>query len=138
LLLPNPQTLPLSHPPTLITTAPPFTLHPPHTTHRKQKLRQKLYIPIKEFPTYNFIGLVIGPRGNTQKRMEKETGCKVWSWEGRGGRGGEGVEGEGGDWKGRREGREGEGGGEREGMEGGEKEKGGEGGGAGGGRRGGG
>jgi splicing factor 1 len=36
-----------------------------------------LYIPVKEFPEYNFIGLVIGPRGNTQKRLEKETGCKI-------------------------------------------------------------
>ena len=44
---------------------------------RKQKLRKKLYIPIKEYPTYNFIGLVIGPRGNTQKQMEKETGCRI-------------------------------------------------------------
>lgn len=26
---------------------------------------------------YNFIGLIIGPRGNTQKRMEKETRCKI-------------------------------------------------------------
>ena len=24
----------------------------------------------EEFPTYNFIGLLIGPRGNTQKRMQ--------------------------------------------------------------------
>lgn len=30
-----------------------------------------------KFPDYNFIGLIIGPRGNTQKRMEKETGCKI-------------------------------------------------------------
>jgi len=32
---------------------------------------------VKEYPEYNFIGLVIGPRGNTQKRLEKETGCKI-------------------------------------------------------------
>jgi splicing factor 1 len=49
----------------------------PIPTHSKQKLKKKLYIPIKEFPTYNFIGLVIGPRGNTQKKMEKDTNCKV-------------------------------------------------------------
>lgn len=29
------------------------------------------------FPDYNFIGLVIGPRGMTQKQMEKETNCKI-------------------------------------------------------------
>jgi len=36
-----------------------------------------MFIPQKEYPTYNFIGLVIGPRGNTQKRLEKETNCKI-------------------------------------------------------------
>lgn len=41
------------------------------------KITKKLYIPIKEYPNYNFIGLIIGPRGNTQKRLERETGCKV-------------------------------------------------------------
>ncbi|KAL4595186.1 hypothetical protein ACB092_12G073300 [Castanea dentata] len=41
------------------------------------KLFKKLYIPVKEYPTYNFIGLIIGPLGNTQKRMEKETGAKI-------------------------------------------------------------
>ncbi|CAM9165346.1 unnamed protein product, partial [Chrysoparadoxa australica] len=43
----------------------------------KTKPSNKLYIPTKEYPGYNFIGLIIGPRGNTQKRMEKETGCKI-------------------------------------------------------------
>lgn len=37
----------------------------------------KLYIPAKEHPGYNFIGLILGPRGNTQKRMESETGAKI-------------------------------------------------------------
>lgn len=37
----------------------------------------KVYIPIQEFPTYNFIGLIIGPRGNTQKRMQNETRTKI-------------------------------------------------------------
>ncbi|KAF3961176.1 hypothetical protein CMV_014179 [Castanea mollissima] len=41
------------------------------------KLFKKLYVPVKEYPTYNFIGLIIGPLGNTQKRMEKETGAKI-------------------------------------------------------------
>ena len=29
---------------------------------------RKLYIPIDKYPDYNFIGLIIGPRGMTQKR----------------------------------------------------------------------
>ncbi|KAJ1384596.1 Splicing factor 1, helix-hairpin domain [Sesbania bispinosa] len=44
---------------------------------RRQSFKKKLYIPMKEYPGYNFIGLIIGPRGNTQKRMEKETGAKI-------------------------------------------------------------
>ncbi|KAG0554467.1 hypothetical protein M758_12G097700 [Ceratodon purpureus] len=37
----------------------------------------KLFIPVKNYPGYNFIGLILGPRGNTQKRMEQETGTKI-------------------------------------------------------------
>ncbi|GMH08774.1 hypothetical protein Nepgr_010614 [Nepenthes gracilis] len=49
----------------------------PPLDYRPPKLQKKLYIPQKEYPGYNFIGLVIGPRGNTQKRMERETGAKI-------------------------------------------------------------
>lgn len=41
------------------------------------KKSKKIYVPVDKFPDYNFIGLIIGPRGNTQKRMEKETGAKI-------------------------------------------------------------
>lgn len=41
------------------------------------KRTKKIYIPIKNYPDYNFIGLIIGPRGMTQKQMEKETGAKI-------------------------------------------------------------
>ncbi|GMH29677.1 hypothetical protein Nepgr_031520 [Nepenthes gracilis] len=49
----------------------------PPADYRPPKLQKKLYIPQKEYPGYNFIGLIIGPRGNTQKRMERETGAKI-------------------------------------------------------------
>ncbi|XP_024531649.1 splicing factor-like protein 1 [Selaginella moellendorffii] len=49
----------------------------PPPDYKPPKLQKKLYIPSKEYPGYNFIGLIIGPRGNTQKRMEKETGAKI-------------------------------------------------------------
>jgi splicing factor 1 len=49
----------------------------PPADYKPPKLYKKLYIPVKEYPGYNFIGLIIGPRGNTQKRMEKETGAKI-------------------------------------------------------------
>ena len=32
---------------------------------------------MREHPHYNFIGLIIGPRGNTQKRMQQESGAKI-------------------------------------------------------------
>ncbi|PRQ50854.1 putative transcription factor interactor and regulator CCHC(Zn) family [Rosa chinensis] len=52
------------------------TFKPP-ADYRPPKLHKKLYIPVKEYPGYSFMGLIIGPRGNTQKRMEKETGAKI-------------------------------------------------------------
>jgi hypothetical protein len=41
------------------------------------KKTKKIYIPVKEYPEYNFIGLIIGPRGNMQKRMERASGAKI-------------------------------------------------------------
>ena len=43
---------------------------------RRQRSR-KIRIPIDEHPNYNFIGLIIGPRGKTQKELEAQTGCKI-------------------------------------------------------------
>ena len=36
----------------------------PPSNYRPPKLQKKLYIPMKEYPAYNFIGLIIGPHGN--------------------------------------------------------------------------
>lgn len=49
----------------------------PPMDYRPQKKRRKIYIPIKEFPGYNFFGLIIGPRGNTQKRMQQQTNTRI-------------------------------------------------------------
>ncbi|KAF5843366.1 hypothetical protein DUNSADRAFT_17944 [Dunaliella salina] len=49
----------------------------PPPDYRPEKKHRRLRIPVDEYPGYNFIGLIIGPRGNTQKRMEKETGAKI-------------------------------------------------------------
>lgn len=38
---------------------------------------EKIWLPAKEFPEINFVGLLIGPRGNTLRRMEAETGAKL-------------------------------------------------------------
>ena len=42
-----------------------------------RKRVKKIPIPIDKHPNYNFIGLIIGPRGKTQKELEAKTGCKI-------------------------------------------------------------
>ncbi|KAK6925734.1 K Homology domain, type 1, partial [Dillenia turbinata] len=37
----------------------------------------KVPVPLKEYPGYNFIGLIFGPGGDTLRRVEKETGAKI-------------------------------------------------------------
>ncbi|XP_021821408.1 splicing factor 1 isoform X1 [Prunus avium] len=34
-------------------------------------------IPVKEYPRYNFVGLIYGPGSDNQKQLEKETGAKI-------------------------------------------------------------
>jgi len=41
------------------------------------KPTRKLYIPVKEYPNVCFMGLILGPRGNHHKRMEKDSGCRI-------------------------------------------------------------
>jgi splicing factor 1 len=42
-----------------------------------QRCWRKLIVPVDKYPGYNFFGAIIGPRGNAQKRMERESGCKI-------------------------------------------------------------
>lgn len=49
----------------------------PPPDYRPSKKWKKVWIPQKEYPGTNFIGLIIGPRGNTQKRMQRETNTKI-------------------------------------------------------------
>ena len=41
------------------------------------KVSDKVMIPQDSHPDINFVGLLIGPRGNTLKNMEKDTGAKI-------------------------------------------------------------
>lgn len=52
------------------------TFKPP-SDYRPEKKVKKIFIPYKEYPDANFIGLIIGPRGNTQKRMQEETNTRI-------------------------------------------------------------
>lgn len=52
------------------------TFRPP-PDYRPNKRIAKLLIPVDEYPGYNFFGLIIGPRGSTQKQMQRETNTKI-------------------------------------------------------------
>eukprot|EP01083_Nonionella_stella_P039911 108555_1 len=49
----------------------------PPPDYKPPKLTHKIMMPVDDYPDYNFFGLIVGPRGNTQKEMQKETGCKI-------------------------------------------------------------
>ncbi|ULU09226.1 hypothetical protein L3Y34_013973 [Caenorhabditis briggsae] len=40
-------------------------------------ITEKIYVPKNEFPDYNFVGRILGPRGMTAKQLEQDTGCKI-------------------------------------------------------------
>ncbi|XP_063707508.1 protein held out wings isoform X3 [Culicoides brevitarsis] len=40
-------------------------------------MNEKVYVPVKEHPDFNFVGRILGPRGMTAKQLEQETGCKI-------------------------------------------------------------
>lgn len=39
--------------------------------------KKKIYIPVKQYPDVNFLGLLIGPKGSTQKQLQELTGAKI-------------------------------------------------------------
>eukprot|EP01038_Epipyxis_sp_PR26KG_P007599 gene7599-10348_t len=39
--------------------------------------KKKVYIPVKEHPEINYLGLLIGPRGATQKQLQEMSGAKI-------------------------------------------------------------
>ncbi|KAF2400447.1 hypothetical protein EJ06DRAFT_582279 [Trichodelitschia bisporula] len=51
--------------------------NPPPDYRRPTKTQEKVYVPVNDYPEINFIGLLIGPRGNTLKKMEGESGAKI-------------------------------------------------------------
>jgi len=51
---------------------PPADYKPPMT-----RVQERVLIPQDEHPGVNFVGLLIGPRGNTLKKIETENKCKV-------------------------------------------------------------
>lgn len=41
------------------------------------KLSEKVWVPVKDFPKFNFVGKLLGPKGNTFKRLQQNTGTKM-------------------------------------------------------------
>ncbi|KAK9468684.1 hypothetical protein V1512DRAFT_233434 [Lipomyces arxii] len=50
---------------------------PPTDYRRPLKTQEKVFVPVNDYPEINFIGQLIGPRGNTLKKMEQESGAKI-------------------------------------------------------------
>jgi len=45
---------------------------------KKPIYRKKIAFPLSKHPEINFFGIIVGPRGITQKRMSQETGCNIF------------------------------------------------------------
>ncbi|XP_013119168.1 KH domain-containing, RNA-binding, signal transduction-associated protein 3 [Stomoxys calcitrans] len=41
------------------------------------KLSQNVHLPVKQYPHFNFQGKILGPKGNTLKRLHHETLCNI-------------------------------------------------------------
>ncbi|KAJ1898202.1 hypothetical protein LPJ66_002899 [Kickxella alabastrina] len=50
---------------------------PPADYRRRSRFSEKVFIPVDDNPGLNFIGLLIGPRGNTLKKIEGDSGSKI-------------------------------------------------------------
>lgn len=37
----------------------------------------KVIVPVKEYPKFNFVGKLLGPKGNSMRRLQEETLCKM-------------------------------------------------------------
>jgi len=46
-------------------------------TTKNLKLKERVLIPTKQYPRVNFVGKILGPQGNTIKRLQEDTGAKI-------------------------------------------------------------
>ncbi|CAF4255498.1 unnamed protein product, partial [Rotaria socialis] len=49
----------------------------PEPQGEKKIFQEKIFIPVHEFPEFNFVGRILGPRGMTAKQLETDTSCKI-------------------------------------------------------------
>ncbi|CAB4255458.1 similar to Saccharomyces cerevisiae YLR116W MSL5 Component of the commitment complex, which defines the first step in the splicing pathway [Maudiozyma barnettii] len=50
---------------------------PPQDYVRPTKFQEKYYIPVDQYSGINFVGLLLGPRGNTLKKLQESSKCKI-------------------------------------------------------------
>ncbi|KAM8860096.1 KH domain-containing, RNA-binding, signal transduction-associated protein 2 isoform 2-T3 [Spinachia spinachia] len=46
-------------------------------SNKNIKLSERVLIPIQQYPKFNFVGKLLGPRGNSMKRLQEDTGVKM-------------------------------------------------------------
>ncbi|XP_077586591.1 KH domain-containing, RNA-binding, signal transduction-associated protein 2 isoform X2 [Stigmatopora nigra] len=46
-------------------------------SNKNIKLSERVLIPVQQYPKFNFVGKLLGPRGNSMKRLQEETGVKM-------------------------------------------------------------
>lgn len=55
-----------------------FLKQKPPPDYKPPKKSRKIYLPeTMNEPDSNYIGMIIGPRGTTQKSLEQKSGCKI-------------------------------------------------------------
>ncbi|XP_039152433.1 KH domain-containing, RNA-binding, signal transduction-associated protein 2-like [Drosophila simulans] len=44
---------------------------------KPMKITQTVFVPVNQYPKFNFIGKILGPKGNSLRRLQEETQCKI-------------------------------------------------------------
>ena len=50
---------------------------PSQYNYKNVKLEDKVMLPADEYPQINFMGLILGPRGNFLEKIKEETNCNI-------------------------------------------------------------
>jgi len=54
------------------------TYQPPSCfAYKNASLEDKIDVPQDQYPQYNFMGLILGPRGNSLEKIKDRTGCRI-------------------------------------------------------------
>ncbi|KAL7735681.1 hypothetical protein ACLKA6_002558 [Drosophila palustris] len=47
------------------------------TRDKPVKVSVKVAVPVRDHPKFNFVGKLLGPKGNSMKRLQEDTMCKM-------------------------------------------------------------